>query len=450
MIIGRYNGKESNTWHFVLISKTLRRRFVKKLIILILAAVLLISLAGCSTNMTAAELKSDKPRITSPGINPDNLTALVNGNNNFAFNLYQVLKDSDGNLFYSPYSISEALAMTYGGSSGTTEQQMAQTLKFTLQQSQLHPTFNYLDQELATRGQGAQGKDSKGFRLNVVNAIWGQKDFPFTSSYLDLLSQNYGAGLRILDYIKSPETSRQTINQWVSDQTEGKIKDLLPSGSITTLTRLVLTNAIYFNAAWAHQFNDKSTAIGTFHLLDGSDTAVPMMTQEGSYNYTGTKEFQALELPYDGNQLSMIVLLPSIGQFENFQARLSGDGVGSIIQSLQSNTVDLTMPKFNIDSQFSLKQTLSELGMPIAFTDQADFSGMDGRRDLLISDVVHKAFVSVDESGTEAAAATGVIVGTTSAPINKITLNLDRPFIFLIRDIQTGTILFIGRVMNPQ
>jgi serpin B len=422
-----------------------------KIIVLVMAAILLISLAGCSsTPVSAAEVKSDKPRVSSPAVPAADLANLVKGNNNFAFNLFQVLKNTDGNLFYSPYSISEALAMTYGGARGSTEQQMKQTLQFSLQQSQLHPTFNYLDQQLSSRGQGAIGKDGQGFRLKVVNAIWGQQNFTFLSDYLDLLAQNYGAGLRILDFIKSPEPSRVTINQWVSDQTEGRIKDLLPSGSINTLTRLVLTNAIYFNAAWETQFQTKSTVNGAFHLASNSDINVPMMKQQGHFNYAETTDYQALEMPYDGHQLSMVILLPATGKFDSVQNGLSGDSIASAIQSLKAETVNLSMPKFKIESQFGLKQTLSQMGMPVAFTDQADLSGMDGKKDLMISDVVHKAFVTVDETGTEAAAATGVIVGTTAMPANIFNFTMDRPFFFLIRDIQTGTVLFVGRVLNPQ
>jgi serpin B len=424
---------------------------MQKYIVLILAGILLISLAGCGSKpVSAAELKSDKPRITSPNVPAGDLASLVKGNNAFAFNLFQALKGTDGNLFYSPYSISEALAMTYGGARGTTEQQMQQALQFLLPQAQLHPAFNYLDQLLASRGQGALGKDGKGFRLKVVNAIWGQKDFPFKSDYLDLLAQNYGAGLRILDFINSPEPSRLTINQWVSDQTEARIKDLLPQGSITTLTRLVLTNAIYFNAAWASQFNAKSTVSATFHLASNTDVDVPTMKQQGHFDYAETNNYQVLEMPYDKNEISMVIILPAAGQFDSVQNSLSGDSLDGIIHSLQGETVNISMPKFNIQSQFGLKQTLSQMGMPVAFSDQADFSGMDGRKDLQISDVIHKAFVSVDETGTEAAAATGVIVGTTAMPANVYNFTLDRPFFFLIRDIQTGATLFVGRVMDPR
>jgi serpin B len=422
---------------------------MKKVFMLLIASIMLSSLIACSGAVSAGELKSDKPRETAPAVNQADLTALVDGNTAFAFTLYQAVRNKDGNLFYSPSSISEALAMTYGGARGTTEKQMADTLHFLLAQNQLHPAFNKLDLELAKRGQGAQGKDGKGFRLNVVNAIWGQKDYKFLSGYLDLLAQNYGAGLRVLDFIKSPEPSRQTINQWVSDQTEEKIKDLLPQGSINNATRLVLTNAIYFNAAWLYPFEKNSTADGPFHLLTGNDVAAPMMKQTKSYGYTAGDNYQAVEIPYDGRELSMVVLLPKNGQFASFESALTGQQVQTIIKNLKYQQVILTLPKFKFESQFNLNATLSAMGMPVAFSDQADFAGMTGNRDLFISDVIHKSFVSVDEAGTEAAAATAVIMAATSMPLEPVQVTLDRPFIFLIRDIQTGAILFVGRIMNP-
>jgi serpin B len=422
---------------------------MKKVLFTILMSITLLALIGCTQPVSASEIKSDKPRET-PTVPQADAVNLVDGNSTFAFNLYQVLKDTDGNLFYSPYSISEALAMTYGGARGETEKQMAAALQFKLSQDKLHPAFNSLDLELAKRGQGAKGTDDKGFRLHVVNAIWGQQDFKFLSSYLDLLSQNYGAGMRLVDYVKNAEQSRQTINQWVSDQTEGKIKDLLPEGSVNELTRLVLTNAIYFNAAWQSHFQKENTADGKFTLLNGTQVTVPMMKQTKAFKYTEGDNYQALELPYDGNELSMIILLPEADQFKAFESMLNSQKVKEIIQGLQSNEVNLTMPKFKVESQFGLKKALADLGMPVAFSEnEADFSGMDGKKDLYISDVVHKAYVMVDENGTEAAAATGVVVGTTSMPSKIYDVTLDHPFIFFIRDIQTGAILFTGRVMNP-
>lgn len=399
----------------------------------------------------AGVLKSDKERITEPNVSTDEQALLVEGNTIFAFELYQALKGEEGNLFYSPYSISLALAMTYAGARGETAQQMADTLQFLLEQDRLHPAFNWLDAELAKRGEGAQGKDGEGFRLNIVNAIWGQRDYEFLPAFLDVLAENYGAGLRILDFITETEKSRVTINKWVSDQTESRIKDLIPPGAITELTRLVLTNAIYFNAAWEHPFNEKVTADGPFYLLDGGQVIVPMMKQTESFGYTEGEEYQAVELLYDGGELSMVILIPEASQFGAFEEGLQAQQVDAIINDLRNTRVTLTMPQFEFDSEFSLKDTLAGMGMRDAFSpDDADFSGMMGNPELFISDVVHKAFVAVDEAGTEAAAATAVIVGTTSAPGEPLVeVTIDRPFIFLIRDIETGAILFVGRVLNP-
>jgi serpin B len=422
---------------------------MKKVFLSLLALVLLSSLAACAQPTVSGEvIKSDKPRITSPAVNQADMRALVDGNSGFALDLYQALKEDDGNMFYSPYSISLALAMTYAGARGETEQQMADTLHFILSQENLHPAFNSLDMELASRGEGAEGTDGEGFRLNIVNAIWGQKDYEFLSEFLDILAQNYGAGLRTLDFAAAPEESRSTINDWVADETEGRIEDLIPQGVINALTRLVLTNAIYFNAAWQYPFEENATADGPFHLLGGGEVTVPMMRQTKSFGYAGGDAYQAIELPYDGRELSMMILLPRAGQFDAFEDSLDAGLLDAIVTGLESKRVVLTMPKFEFESSFSLKKALPAMGMPVAFSEAADFSGMTGKRELFIADVVHKAFVSVDEAGTEAAAATAVVMELTAMP-EVVEVTLDRPFIFLIRDIETGTILFVGRVANP-
>ncbi|MCD6358807.1 MAG: serpin family protein [Dehalococcoidia bacterium] len=423
---------------------------MKRVLLAVMATVIMLSVTACAQPVSSSEvLQSDKQRITSPNIPEGDMPTLVEGNSAFAFDLYQALKGEEGNLFYSPYSISLALAMTYGGARGETEQQMAKTLRFILSQSDLHPAFNGLDGELNQRGEGAQGKDEEGFRLNIVNAIWGQEDYEFLSEYLDLLAENYGAGLRILDFINAPEESRITINDWVSDQTEARIEDLIPQGLINSLTRLVLTNAIYFNAAWESPFEERATADGTFHLLDGSEVTVPMMKQTDSFGYTVGDSYQAVELPYDGGELSMVILLPQADQFEAFESAMNAQQINKIITELQHKRIALTMPKFEFESSFGLKKALAEMGMPVAFSYNADFSGMTSSRDLFIADVVHKAFVSVDEAGTEAAAATAVVMMVKAMPGEAVEVTLDHPFIFLIRDIETDAVLFIGRVSNP-
>ena len=422
---------------------------MKKIFMSALMAVVLLGVAACVQPVAGEVVQSEKQRLTSPDVNETDVVTLVSGNSAFAFDLYQILGEEDGNLFYSPYSISMALAMTYAGASGETEQQMADTLHFVLPPDSLHPAFNSLDIELSQRGEGAEGKDGEGFRLNIVNAIWGQEDYQFLTTFLDLLAENYGAGLRLLDFVNTPEESRITINNWVSDQTEGRIEDLIPQGVIDALTRLVLSNAIYFNAAWQYPFDEDITEDGVFYLLDGGEVIVPMMSQTESFGYAEGDGYEAIELLYDGGELSMVILLPQAGHFEAFEGLLDAQQVDEIIGRLEPRQVALTMPKFEFESGFSLKEILATMGMPVAFSADADFSGMTGNHDLFIADVIHKAFVSVDEAGTEAAAATAVVMALTAAPEVPVEVTVDRPFIFLIRDIETDTILFVGRIAEP-
>ncbi len=418
-----------------------------------LAIVLMVTLLPERVQPAVAEtIGSDKPRITAPDMDPAEKALLIEGNSAFAFDLYQQLREEEGNLFYSPHSISLALAMTYAGARDETAAQMADTLNFLLEQDELHPAFNSLDMELAARGEGDEG-----FRLNIVNATWGQKDYDFLESFLDVLAENYGAGLRILDFMEETEESRLAINRWVSDQTEERIQDLIPQGAIDELTRLVLTNAIYFNADWQHPFEKRRTSDGPFYLLDGNQVSVPMMTQTRSLGYARGQGYQAVELLYDGGELSMVILLPDSGEFSTFEEHIDALRVAAVMDDLQSRRVALTMPKFEFESDFDLRHTLQTMGMtdpftpPCPFTGEgADFTGMTDNRELFITDIVHKAFVAVDEEGTEAAAATGVIVAPTAMPPPPdVEVTIDRPFIFLIRDIETCAILFVGRVLNP-
>jgi serpin B len=410
---------------------------------------LVLPLAGCADSASAGLIESDKDRIKSPNVSSADESTLVNGNTAFAFDLFQALKNEEGNVFYSPYSISSALAMTYAGARGETAAQMADTLHYNLSQDDLHPAFNYLDTELNKRGEGAQGKDDEGFRLNIVNAIWGQKDFSFLPEYLDTLAENYGAGLRVLDFVNETEKSRITINDWVSRETEERIQDLIPQGQLDASTRLVLTNAIYFNAAWQYQFEERMTSDSPFYPLNGQEVPVPMMKQTESFGYTNGESYQAVELQYDGGELSMVILLPDPGQYELFEEQLTAETANEIISGLEYTQVALSMPKFEFESEFKMKDSLSAMGMPVAFGSGADFSGMTGAKDLYIDQVIHKAFVSVDETGTEAAAATAVDMKLTGIPEEPIEVTIDHPFIFLIRDIETDAILFVGRIMNP-
>ena len=419
----------------------------------LLIAIATLALVGCSVagggRPPGQSAQSDKARVTAPDVPAPDQADLVAGNGAFAFDLYHELrKKTDGNLFYSPYSISLALATTYAGAHGETERQMAETLHFDLPQERLHAAFNGLDLALAGRGEGAAGKDDGGFRLHIVNAIWGQEGYPFLAPFLDTLAENYGAGLRLLEFQEDPEAARVAINDWVGEQTEGRIEDLLPPGLVDTLTRLVLTNAIYFNAAWADPFEEGMTADGPFYPLDGNQVSVPMMLQTTSYGYAEGTGWQAVELPYDGHELSMVIVLPEMDTFTSFEDGLDVDQLDAILAGLSPQQVALTVPKFEIESEAGLADALTALGMPVAFSEAADFSGMDGTRELYIKDVVHKAFVSVDEAGTEAAAATAVVMVEKAMPMEPVEVTVDRPFIFLIRDIETGTLLFVGRVVS--
>ena len=408
-------------------------------------AILLTACGGPSANMA----QSNRPRITSPNVPSTDSQDLAAGNNAFALDIYQTLRSQDGNLILSPFSISLALGMTYAGARGETEAQMADTLHFDLPQGQLHPAFNALDQRLESRGKGGSN-DEEPLQLNVANAVWAEQTYPFLQEFLDLIASNYGAGIRLADFINQYEPVRKEINDWVADQTEEKIKDLLPEGVLNSYTRMVLVNAIYFKADWLRQFDADDTFDSPFHLLDGSEVTVKMMNQGTSLPYYDGAGYQAVELPYAGDTAAMDIFVPDEGNFEAFESSLNPAMLNETLNGLQPTSMMLSLPKFTFESQFNLSDTLKTMGMVDAFeADIADFSGMTGNKDLYISDVIHKAFVAVDEEGTEAAAATAVIMETTSAILYDITLTIDRPFIFIIRDRPSGQILFIGRVLNP-
>jgi serpin B len=375
---------------------------------------------------------------------PDVLS-LVKGNSEFAVALYDQLARKDGNLFFSPYSISTALAMTYGGARGKTAQEMKKTLRFHLKSDWLHPAFGKLSTQL-------DGEKTKRLaQLRVANRLWGQKDYGFLPNFLMLAQTDYHAGLEELDFVNNTEGARQRINAWVEKQTQQKIKDLMPQGSVMRMTRLVLTNAIYFKAAWMHQFSDKDTKPSDFTLADGKKVQVPLMHGNLRAGFVQQEGFSVLVLPYERQELSMIVVLPkdatSLPQVEK---QLSEANLAKWLEKSTGHQVDVTLPKFKITARFMLNDTLKEMGMREAFTfGKADFSGMATREELYISAVVHKAFVDVDEKGTEAAAATGVSVGTLSLPPPAV-FRADHPFLFLIRDNASGSILFMGRLSNPQ
>jgi serpin B len=371
--------------------------------------------------------------------------AVLRGANAFALDLYARLRTEEGNLFFSPYSISSALAMTYAGAKGDTAAEMARTLHFPADAETLHASYAALLNQL-----NDGGKD-RGYQLTVANALWGQKGHPFLNPFLTLVRDRYRAGLSELDFQGNPDEARQVINTWVEEKTQDRIKDLLPRGSLDRTTRLVLTNAIYFKGDWASRFDKRATFDQKFTTGTGQAVQVPMMHQTGKYGYLDADTFQALEMPYQGKDLAMVVLLPrKTDGLAEFEKTLTADNLTGWVKQLRETKLDVALPKFKMTRRFSLKGTLSAMGMPLAFSKESDFSGMDGSRNLYISEVFHQAFVDVNEEGTEAAAATGVVVKARSLAPRMPRFVADHPFVFLIRDVRSGSVLFMGRVVNPK
>jgi serpin B len=372
---------------------------------------------------------------------------LVKDNTEFACKLYGQLRDKKGNLFLSPYSISSALAMTYAGARGETADEMARALAFTLPPDRLHPSFGFLTAQF-----NADEKAKRDYQLSVANALWGQKGFGFLPDFLQLTRTNYGAGLRDVDFVGATEQARKKINAWVEKETQDKIKDLLQPGVLTVDTRLVLTNAIYFKGFWADQFKKKATRTEDFKTSATASVKAPLMHRTGDYKHFDGGDFQALELPYKGNELSMVVLLPKkVDGLPEFEKKLTGANLTGWLGRLRKQEVVVTLPRFKTTREFMLKEPLQALGMKRAFVaGGADFTGMSGTegKRLFISAVVHKAFVDVNEEGTEAAAATAVVVSILSARITPV-FRADHPFVFLIRDNRSGSVLFMGRLTNP-
>ena len=380
--------------------------------------------------------------------NAMDVSAIVEGGNQFALDLYQHLRAEKGNLFFSPGSISIALAMTYAGAAGETEKEMAKTLHFQVPNEQLHNGMETLQAFWKTP------EKKNGIKLNLANRLWGQESFEFLAKFLEITRGNYSAELFRLNFAQT-EQARQTINGWVESQTENKITDLIPVGAINSDTKLVLTNAVYFHGIWSEPFKKELTKDEDFHLTESDKIKVPMMHREDEYKYGEFEKLQVLELPYGDGSLSMIVLLPRArADLSALEAKMTHQNLQQWIGSLRGKRdVNVYLPKFKTTSRFEMNDTLKTMGMASAFEAQAaDFSGMTGSRDLFISAVVHKAFVDVNEEGTEAAAATGVIMAPTSAivdPTPPAVFRADHPFVFMIRDNRSGLILFMGRIENP-
>ncbi len=426
--------------------------------VLVTGAVCAFLIASCSSdsdqiinnnnNGEIEQAKSSLAREPNPNVSTEEISSLVTSTSKFAFKLFRKLavqtissSADNKNVFISPYSVSSALTMTYAGAKNETSKEMEELFQFDLSKDKILSGFNYLDLSL---------QKENNFVLNIANEAWGQNGFSFEKEYLDQLAIHYGAGLNLLDFIRKPEPSRITINRWVADNTNGKILDLIPQGMIDPNTRFVLTNAIYFNADWETPFEKKSTHSQMFYRSATDSIGVDMMHSDNSFAYGEFEDCKVIELPYKGNRISMTIILPEIA-IDQFCIGLDEVKMDVISRGLKTEKVILNLPKFSFDYNVSLEGYLMQLGMKTAFTSDADFSGITKETKLLISKVLHKAYVSVDEKGTEAAAATAVLIRAGAAmPTNIKKMTVDKPFVFVIKDNQSGVILFIGKINSPK
>ncbi|WP_435011407.1 serpin family protein [Tundrisphaera lichenicola] len=372
---------------------------------------------------------------------------VVPGNTRFALELFGKLQNRPGNLFFSPGSLSTALAMTYAGAREETAQEMARTLHFSMPQERLHAAFGSLLKALDP------GDSKRGYRLSIANRLWGKKGLHYLPAFLSIVKDQYRAGLEELDFTAT-EQARSRINDWVERQTEGKIVDLIPPDVLDARTRLVLTNAIYFKGDWSTPFPKGATKEEPFHLAADRAVPAPLMHRQENLRFWAGDGLKALELPYGEGDLSMVVLLPdAIDGLPALETGLAPEKLDKWIAGLRSKSVQVALPRFKMTSQFTLGDVLTKMGMPLAFDQlDADFSGMTIQEELYIEEVVHKAFVDVNEEGTEAAAATGVIMAprAMAVPTPPVVFRADHPFLFLIRDTRSGSLLFLGRMADPR
>lgn len=406
----------------------------------------------------------DTEPTTDLDVSEDVLGELVEGNTRFAFDLYDYLRESEeGNLLASPYSVSVALAMTYAGARGETEVQIAEAMRFSLGDD-VHPAFAALYHALDARSEAGENEGGESeaadgteeddpFELAGANAAWGLERYPYREEYLELVERYYGAGFRTVDFEGDPETAREEINAWIAERTEERIEDLLPEGSIDELTRLVLTNALFFRATWAEPFDEGRTEEAPFTALDGTVEEVPTMRRDGRFPYAEIGGHRAIELPYVGEEVGMVVVLPAEGEFERVEAELDTGRFATLDGALEQREGSIALPRFEFESRFALGEALSALGMPVAFDErEANFDGIapleELEGNLYVDDIYHETFIAVDETGTEAAAATGVVIDVESAPTDPFEMVVDRPFLFAVRDRPTGTVLFLGRAVD--
>jgi serpin B len=409
---------------------------------LIIIIIVIIGIAILYPKGSIVYAQKDDSAATTEGVN-----AVVDANNRFAIDLYVKYKDDlkykDKNIFFSPYSIFTALAMTYEGAAGQTADEIQTVFHF--------PVDNITRRSANARLYNTINVGDKKYTLRTANALWAQQDYVFLQDYFDVIENYYDGKITNMDFVGDAEGSRATINKWVEDQTNSKIKDLIPSGTINSMTRLVLTNAIYFKGDWILQFDKSKTQEADFKINTEKTVKAQMMSLTGEkaiFNYTENDIMQMIELPYAGNEISMLILLPK-ENINVIEQLLSAEKINEWRSSLKQRKIDVYMPKFKFETKYFMADDLKAMGMLSAFDQNAaDFSGMTGKRDLYISGVIHQAYIDVNEEGTEAAAATAVLTEQTSAgPMNEF--RADHPFIFIIQQKQTGNILFIGKVNDP-
>ncbi|MHC4945262.1 MAG: serpin family protein [Planctomycetota bacterium] len=383
------------------------------------------------------------PDLASAEPEKGDCETIIQGNTRFALDLFAMLGNEEGNLFLSPYSLSAALAMTCAGARGETERQMAEVLHFALDRERLHPVFaEMLAADLS-------GGNRAGYELSMANALWGQEGNGFLDDFLSLAKQHYGAGLGEVDFTHATEEARRIINEWIELETAHKVKEMIHKEDLSSEVVLVLTNAIDFKGKWVKTFDEAHTEECAFRVNRDSQVMVPMMYKLAEFRLAQDANVNILELPYEGDRLSMLVLLPKdVHGLRSLERSLSPKKLEQWLDALRAQPVKVLLPRFDLQSRFNLKKILIAMGMTDAFgIKNADFSGMTGNRELFISDVIHQASVEVDEEGSKAAAATAIIMEKKGPRF--ATFQADHPFMFLIRDRQSSSILFMGRVVDP-
>ncbi len=410
-----------------------------------LAALFLVFIFGCITkDKTTLESGSDKTDISQS----KKIASMESEKrlNKFAFNLYnKIIDDENHNLVISPFSISTAMAMAYGGADGETKNQMSESLFFDPDMDIFHKEFS----DHVSMIENLAGEDLK---FNIANGMWVQYDYPLLNSYIETIKENYGSVLHEADFKDALEKEREEINKWVEEKTEQKIKELIQEGVLCDDTQMVIVNAIYFLSKWLHEFEEELTKKREFYPEASHAVEAEFMEEEAYYKYYEDEYAQVIEIPYSGENFSMLLMLPRENMgLSDFESRLDSEIYDNYIGSLERSKVNLYLPKFKMRFHANLEDIMKRMGMPLAFSDRADFTGMTAEDDLKIDRVIHQSFIEVDEKGTEAAASTAVtMIRKTAMPDDeKITFRADRPFNFFIKDNVSNTILFMGRVINP-